>query len=483
MTTASDHARVILAAIIPDRRDLLDNALRHLSPEHFPDAILRNLFIMLTRYADVTGAVLTKAALDDLLNHARADAGKRALYEETYDLLAVTPVDESVFRWSLQQIRELAAERATGEALTESMEILSRGATNERGELLRGQAAARAHLLQKFAEIDRDLSMQDSPEGDIRTEGGDMLGDYATRKQDRALGRNPGIDFGIPDLDGRIGGLQRGELVLLAGYLSEGKTSLVVQLGWHAAVVQGRNTVILTTETLRKQVRRRVISRHSCMEHFGIPNGLNSRDVKNGTLNAAQEAQLQAVVADFTNNPAYGRCWITQVPRGATVGYIESKLARIGRLFPIDLVIMDYLALLTPERRRRDLREELSEILKTAKQLSTTVNDGLGIPFVSPWQVSRAARQKAEQTGSYTADALSETAEAGNSADVVISLLAPLDQDQRVADLRMQIMKNRDGERSNLVEVKVDYATSRFTARTRGEAMDHLLGDSVTDLG
>lgn len=483
MTTASDHGRTLLAAIIPDRRDLLDKALRHLNPDHFPDSVLRNLFVMMTRYADVTGAVLTRAALSDLLNAARADVGKRALYEETYDYLATTAVDESAFKWSLEQIRELAAERATGDALTQAMEILTRGATGDRGEMLRGHAEARSHLLQQFALIDRDLSMLDSPEGDMRIEGPDMLADYAARRAARLSGRSPGIDFGIPDLDERINGLQNGELVLLVGYTSEGKTSLAVQLGWNAAVRQGRNVVILTTETLRPQVRRRLLSRHSCMDHFGIQNGINSRDLKNGTLSVEQERQIQAVVSDFTNNPSYGRCWIAQIPRGATMGYIESKLLRVARLFHIDLVIMDYLALLQPDRRRRDLREELSDVLKSSKQLATTINDGTGIPFVSPWQVSRSARQLAEKTGFYSPDALSETAEASNSADVIISLLAPLDNDQRYADLRMQVMKNRDGERSNSVETRVDYATSRFMVRSRAESMDHLLGDSGQDLG
>lgn len=477
MSTASEHSRTLLAAIIPDRRDLLDRALRHLNPEHFPDAVLRNIFVMCTRYADVTGAILTREALGDLLNHARADAGKIALYEEVYDLLVAARADEAAFRWSLEQIRELAAERATGAALTEGMEILTRGTTSDRGELLRGHTEARNHILQKFAEIDRDLSMQDAPEGDMRVEGDDMLADYAARKQARASGRTTGIDFGIPGLDARINGLQNGELALLVGYTSEGKTSLVVQLGWHAAVQQGRNVVILTTETLRKQVRRRLLARHSCMEHFGAGDGINSRDIKNGTLTREQEDQLQAVVADFTNNPAYGKAWIVQVPRAASMGYIESKLVRLGRLFPIDLVIMDYLALLMPDRRRRDLREELGSILKSAKQLSTTINDGMGLPFVSPWQVSRAARREAERTGYYTSDALSETAEASNSADLIVSLLAPLDNDSRTAALRMQIMKNRDGERTNAIDVQVDYATSRFFERARGESMDHLLTD------
>jgi len=480
VTTATEHGKNVLAAIIPSRRDLLDRALRHLNPDHFLDQTQRNIYVMLSRYAEVTGAILTRDAMGDMMAHARADPGKVALYEEVYDLLVATPSDEAAFRWSLEQIRELAAERATGEALTQSMEILTRGLSGERGELLRGHGDARVHLLQRFAEIDRDLSMQDSPEGDMRVEGEDMLTDYAERKQARSSGRSTGIDFGVPALDHFVNGVQNGELALLVGYTSEGKTSLVVQMAWHAAVRQGRNVVILTTETLRRQVRRRIISRHSAAEHFAIANGgLNSRDIKNGTLSIEAEDQLRAVVADFTHNPGYGRCYIVQVPRGAGVGYLESKLIRIGRLFPVDLVVMDYLALLTADRKRRDLREELSSNLKEAKQLATTFNDGAGVPFVSPWQVSRTARREAERTGFYSPDALSETAEASNSADLIISLLAPLDHTGREAPLRMQVMKNRDGERANAIEVHVDYATSRFYTRDRGEAMDHLLDPTV----
>jgi len=485
VATATEHCRQLLAAIIPDRRDLLDKALRHLSASHFPDRVLANLFTMLENYAGVTTAVISRPALADMLARLNADMGTVALYQETYDLLASTQVDDSAFLWSLEQIRELAAGRATAAALTHAMQILTQG-VDEEGETVRGHAPARAHVLSRFADIDRDLSMQEAPEGDMRAEADEIIGDYADRKAARLSGRSIGVEFGIPALDAKITGLQNGELVLIVGYTSEGKTSLVSQLGWNAAVNQGRNVVILTTETVRQQIRRRMVARHSCLPHFGSPEGLNSRDIKHGTLSADQERVLRAVVADFTTNPGYGRCYLVQVPRAATMGYIESKLFRIQRMFPVDLVIMDYLALLRPERRRNSDREELGSILKEAKQLATTFNDGVGVPFVSPWQVSRTARQEAERCGFYTASALSETAEASNSADLIVSLLAPLDTSERTATVKMQVMKNRDGERANSIEVFVDYATSRFggvTSRTASAVDQSILGAYTESFG
>ncbi len=479
MPSATDHAEKLLAAIIPDRRDLLDRALRHLTGAHFVDALHRNLFALLERYAAVTGSIITRDALADLLARGRADAGKLAQYLETYELLASLPADESDFRWSLEQLRDLAAERATREALTRGMEILTRGVDGDKGEHIHGHMEARTAVLQSFGEIDRNLAMQEAPEGDMRTEGEDILADYAEAESARSTGRSAGVDFGIPGLDEKLAGVRPGELVLIAGYTNEGKTTLAVQLAWNAVVNMGRNTVILTTETLRNQVRRRIISRHSCCAGFDIPGGLNSKDIKNGTLTEEQRRQLSTVVTDFTHNPGYGSCYIVQVPRNATISYLEAKLVRIQRMFPIELVIMDYLALLKPDRRRNSDREELGNTLKEAKQLATTFNDGAGVPFVSPWQVNRTQREVAERTGYYTTQALSETAEASNSPDTIISVLGPLDNDRRVCPLKMQILKARDGEKANNIEISVDYATSRFYTPTHPERAADPFGDDL----
>ncbi len=463
MTSATEHCRTLLAAIIPDRRDLLDRALRDLTPEQFPDKILANLFVMLERYAEVTNTVLTRSALTDLLANSSADAGTVALYQELYDELHDLTADEPAFRWALEQIREQAAARETNVALTEGMEILTRGATGEKGEHLKGHADARAHVLSRFADIDRNLARQDAPEGDMRTEGDEILAEYAEMEAARAAGRGTGIRFGIPALDDKLGGIHNGELVLVVGYTSDGKTSMCVQLAWSAVVEQGKNVVFLTTETIRKQVRRRIIARHSCLEAFGAGDGLNSRDIKDGTLSAEDRLRLHEVVTDFNGNPGYGKLYICQVPRAASIGYVESKLTRLGRQMDIDLVVMDYLALLKAERKRTTDREELSGILKGSKQISTTLRDGLGVPFVSPWQVSRTARAEAERLGYYTLNALSETAETSNSADTIISLLAPLDNESRRTKVKAQLMKHRDGEKANSIELAVDYATSKFT--------------------
>ena len=117
------------------------------------------------------------------------------------------------------------------------------------------------------------------------------------------------------------------------------------------------------------------------------------------------------------------------------------------------------------------MREELSEILKGAKLLSVGFDNGRGVPLVSPWQVSRAAREAAETLGQYTSAATSETAEATNSPDIILGLLAPTDNTERRTDITMQILKNRDGETANGITVEVDYATCHFRSRRLADSL------------
>lgn len=465
-TSATEHGKIVLSAIIPDRRDLLDKAMLHLTTAHFTDPIQSNVFNMAERFYRVTGGVLTKIALVGLLEKAKQHPDKIKLYAEVLDLYTDTKVDDSDFKWSLEQLKELKAERETQQALTQSMEILTRGVTDGKGDELLGHDDARRFLMEKMSDIDKELHKQASPEGDVRSEQEEILREYLENKTSK---NEVGIRFGIPNLDAKIGaGLGKGELALIVGGSSSGKTSLAtIQLPWHAAVMQGKNVFIATSETIRPVVRRKLYCRHSRhpMFHERCPNGLNSNDAKNGTFTPEEEEIFQDVVRDFTTNPTYGKIHVVQVPKGAGMDFVESRMIAAQREFNVDLGVVDYFALLRAERKRQQDREELSSILKAAKNLTTSFNDGAGVPIISPWQVNRTWWERAAQDGYYTTAALAETAEATNSPDVIISLLEPRVNDDREVDLKGQLLKNRDGEKSIDLPFHVDYATSYFTSQ------------------
>ncbi len=481
MTDALDHGKTVLGAILAGRGDLLAAAQRHLRPEHFTDSVQAHLFTWCERYADQTGGVLPRAALPDILRSAAP--GTVLKYEEYYDLLTAAKPADDEFTWSVQQLRELYADRRTGELTTRAYKILTQGDADGKREL-RGHDDARKFLLSGLAEIERDLAAESAPEGDMRAEGREIKDDYVRREAQRTSGTT--VSAGIPALDLMLGGgQQRGELNLVAGYTSSGKTSICGQFAWHAVTQQGRNVVIFTSETLRGQVRFKILARHSRLEQFGLKDGINTRDMKAGTL-GRQKNDFAAVLHDFASNPGYGHCYIAQVPRGATIGTLESRLARLARDWTADLVIVDSLALLRPEVRHRDLRESLVEILQEGKQVATAYQDGLGVPLLSPWQIRREARDEASKRGGYTLSALSETAEASNTADIIVSLLEPDSDDSRGRNvpLKLSVLKNRDGERGGEpLELTADYATAYFAPAGAGTSHEDLIGYGESEFG
>lgn len=483
---AVGHGKQVLAFILQgQRKDLLELALRQLTLSHFADPQQRDIFEMCERYLDQAGIVLTRSVVGDAFRNARP--GVALQYEAYYDALSLLPLD-ATFEHHLLQLRELAAERLTGEALAQSQEILRHGAMNG-SERVQGHQAAREHALAAFGEIDRELHLQEAPEGDMRAEAADIMAEYGRRAEHRRTGTGT-IATSFPELDYVLGGgLQPGEICLVAADTNAGKTSLVSQWAWHAVTQQGKNVVIFTSETNRIQVRFKIIARHSryladiaADTPMVLKKGLNTRDLRAGSLDEDQLRWFRGTVRHFADNPLHGRCYVAQVPRGATIGVLEARLARISRMFPVDLLIIDSLYLLRGDRKRQSKREELSDIVVEANQLATTFAKGHGVPLISPWQMNREGNKEARSRGYYTSADLAETAEASNTADLILSLIVgPEVTDWRAAPIKLGTVKVREGERlREPLELVVDYATSYF-APLGGTSQDEVFAGM--DLG
>lgn len=263
---------------------------------------------------------------------------------------------------------------------------------------------------------------------------------------------------------------------------------LTTQIAWDAAVTQGKNVFFSTSETIRPQVRRRLLARHSRLPQFGLPRGLNSADLKNGTLSPEEEEVFEQVVDDFTTNPTYGKIHLAQVPRGATLGFLEARLNRQQQNWNIDLVVIDYLALLKPDRHRQTSREEFNDVLKDAKVMATAHDGGRGVPIISPWAMSQTAYKEALRTGEYQLANLAETSEAEKSPDQIWAMLRLPDAPNEV---KMQSLKNRDGDTPSSFVLATDYRAA-FLGQKDSSGMASLLdtgedssfgGSPADDLG
>jgi replicative DNA helicase len=388
------------------------------------------------------------------------------VYLELYDYLSEKSVGDEEFLWSVEQLREYAAERATGDAIAESMEILKKGKELKSGTFIKGHEEARSALIERFSTIDRDLHQSEAPEGVVQDEYEEIISDYNETKAKREAGETIGIGFGIEHLDQATGGMQRGELVLIAASTSHGKSSMAAQSAWYAATQQGKNVVFFATETGRVQTRRKLIARHSMLPDFNLPDGLNLRNLKEGSLTETEERVFKDVVHDLTHNTDYGKIHLAQVPRGSSILDLEHKIQRISRNFGVDFVVMDYLALL--EATTRSIESERTKqvsTLREAKLVATTAADGLGVPFLSPWQINRDGRSSADTSGYYSFNDMADTSEAEKLSDVLITLFRNDEDTGRFAEGNLQILKARDGVRTRDLPITIDYATSTFTAK------------------
>jgi replicative DNA helicase len=445
--------------------DLLDRARGTLTPLHFASTYLRALYSALCQYRTVAGGVLPRDVFTVVLAQNSVDRGTVLGYAQTFDALAATVVPDDQFTWALSHLRDLHADARTGDTLTTAAEILRQGIpdpSNPQAPPQRGHAAARSYLLSALADIDRDYARQSAPAGDVRAEAQAILAEYASRAAlNNATTRAPRPTFGIPPIDRRIGGLSPGELVVVLGASGEGKSTVAVQAA-HTAILDSLDVVYVTSETSREVTRRRILARHSTLPAFQIPEGFDSARLRDGTLPPEHRQKLGQVVADLTSNPAYGHLYLAQSPRSASLETVEALVYAELRNQHVDLLVIDYLALLAPASRRQSSREELAQLVKSAKALAQTFDNGRGTVVLTPWQTNRSGAAAARAAESYDHAAAAETSEIVNSADLVLSLLATGERSSRKTQAYLQILKNRDGALGRF-EVTIDYATSNVT--------------------
>jgi hypothetical protein len=459
----------VLSYVLPHNRQGLDYALERLTIDHFRDGVQRTFWRVLTTFAERYGDVFPAEHLTKLLESNGIPSAQVLLYAETYRLYADANPAESAFRFAVDGLRSDRDKQETGEAITTAFEILEEGAEVD-GTRLEGHEAARAYLSSRTAQIEERTVVEEAPEGDLRAEGDRLITLYTERETQDDV---PGIKFGIPALDEATNGIQPGELALLAAYTNEGKSQLLAQLSWDACVNQGKNVFFATSETVRDTTMRRILSRHSRLPQFGLPAGLNSKAIQNGTLTREQRDVYFEVVRDFTTNSNIALCHISQLPRGATLNFLDARVTRVNHQTPVDLVCIDYLQLLKAQTRRGNEREEYNEVLRDTKVFAPSFDRGRGVAVVSPWQVRQADYKNALITNGYTLASLADTSEAEKTPDLIVSLLRPSPTSE---DAVIQVLKNRDGPVLSASPVHLDYRCSYIgetpTSRPLGTSLN-----------
>ena len=210
-----------------------------------------------------------------------------------------------------------------------------------------------------------------------------------------------GVPMGFIDLDRRTSGLHAAELIILAARPAMGKSSLALNIAQNVAVKAKKNVAIFSLEMPGVQVANRMLSSEARLSSEKIKKG-DIKDDEWGKIGNAISVLAQAgIYVDDTSN--------------ITVGEIGARCRKMMLEKGLDLVVIDYLQLISGSGRGASRQQEITEISRSLKILANDLN----IPIIALSQLSRASdKEKREPV-------LSDLRDSGaieQDADVVMFL-------------------------------------------------------------
>ncbi len=207
------------------------------------------------------------------------------------------------------------------------------------------------------------------------------------------------LPTGISGLDKTITGLNRSDLILLAARPGMGKTSFALNIARHVAVKAKRRIAFFSLEMNKEQLASRLLSTEGLIEGTKLRTGKLSGDEWTRLIEAGDI--LSKTEMYFDDTP------------GITVPEMKAKIRRLKN---VDLVIIDYLQLMSSSRRIENRVQEISEITRSLKIMAKEFD----IPVITLSQLSRASEQRAEHEPQ-----LSDLRDSGSieqDADIVLFL-------------------------------------------------------------
>jgi replicative DNA helicase len=192
-----------------------------------------------------------------------------------------------------------------------------------------------------------------------------------------------GVPTGLRDLDDRLGGLHNSDLVIIAGRPGMGKTALATNIAFHAAQKlqeSGRKSSIafFSLEMSSEQLSTRILAEQS---------RIKSNDIRRGKISDEQFDKFIETSKNISDLPLY----IDETP-AISIAAMSNRARRIKRLFGLDMIVVDYIQLMSGSlNNRNDGRvQEISQITQGLKAIAKE----LSIPVIALSQLSRQVEQR-----------------------------------------------------------------------------------------
>jgi replicative DNA helicase len=212
-----------------------------------------------------------------------------------------------------------------------------------------------------------------------------------------------GIKTGLIDLDVLLLGIEKQENVVVAAMTGKGKTSLLFDIARHNVLKQKKNVAIFSLEMSGEEVARRFIAQEAQIE---------STKIKTGALSREEWIRFNETIELYENR---GRIFLSDV-RNLTPNTLRAKCLKLQREYGIDLVILDYLQLMSGGGNFANRALEVGHISRQNKILAGE----LDVPVISAAQLNRNVDQRAEKRP--TLSDLKESSGIEQDANTVIFL-------------------------------------------------------------
>jgi replicative DNA helicase len=254
-----------------------------------------------------------------------------------------------------------------------------------------------------------------------------------------------GVPTGIASIDRVTGGWQKSDLIIIAARPSVGKTALATTMAMNAASV-GKKIAIFSIEMSSEQIGARMLSSSS-----GVP----LQNIRQGVQNGMDLARIAAGVYEIERADIN----VDDTP-SATPGELRSKCRRLLADKGVDLIIVDYLQLMSPDRVSKDGNRvsDVSDISRGLKMLARELN----VPVIALSQLSRSSEYR--ESGEPRLSDLRDSGAIEQDADVVLMLWKKGDVafDDIDETVYAKIAKHRNGP-TGLAELQFHRPTAKFS--------------------
>jgi replicative DNA helicase len=257
-----------------------------------------------------------------------------------------------------------------------------------------------------------------------------------------------GVPSGFKDLDNLTTGFQKGDLIVVGGRPSMGKTAFALNVAQHVGLESRESVAIFSLEMAKEQLAFRML----CSEAM-----VNSSSIRKGFIQKEDWHKLTAAASRLTGAPIF-----IDDSSGITVLELRAKARRLKREHGLSLVIVDYLQLMRSRGSFERREQEISDISRSLKALAKE----LSVPVIAVSQLNRSVEQRRPPTP-ILAD-LRESGAIEQDADVILFLYRDevynRDTPANKGEAEIIIAKQRNGP-TGIVKLAFNSNCTRFLSR------------------